>query len=143
MLRRIASLPAYLTAIAAGLVTFAAVYGIDAFLARIKLPAEATILDEILLGILAGGLVIAIQRQTELRHHRHKIAVMKEMNHHIRNALQTIIYITFDASDRNAAEKVRDAAKRIEWALREVLPAEPCDSEENAKWPPAPPKSLH
>jgi hypothetical protein len=141
MLRRIASLRAYLPAIAAGLLTFAAVYGIDAFLARIKLPAEATILDDILLGILVAVLVIVIQRQTELRRQRHKLAVMKEMNHHIRNALQTIIYVSSDMSDRDAGDKVKDAAKRIEWALREVLPAEPSDSEENASWPPVPPKS--
>ena len=128
MLRRIASLRACLPAIAAGLLTFAAVYGIDAYLARIKLPAEATILDDALLGVLVAVLFIIIQRQTELRRQRHRLAVMKEMNHHIRNALQIIIYTTSNVSDRDGANKVREAAKRIEWALREVLPAEPSDS---------------
>ncbi len=140
MLRRIGSLRAYLPAIAAGVATFAAVYGIDAFLARIKLPAEATILDDTILGILVAVLVLVIQHQTELRRQRHKLAVMKEMNHHIRNALQTIIYVSSNMSDRDAGDQVRDAAKRIEWSLREVLPAEPSDSEENASWPPVPPK---
>jgi uncharacterized membrane protein YccC len=141
VLRRFAALRAYLPAIAAGVATFAAVYGIDAFLARIELPAEATIFDDTLLGILVAVLVIVVQRQTELRRQQHKLAVMKEMNHHIRNALQIIVYTTSNANDRDGVDKVRDAAKRIEWALREVLPAEPRDTAKNAGWPPVPPKN--
>ena len=131
---------AWLTAIAAGIVTFVAADRIDAFLSRIKLPREATIFDDVLLGVLVTILVIVIQHTAELRARRHKFAVMMEMNHHIRNALQTIISCTFDAKDRETANKVRDAASRIEWALREVLPAEPSDIEAHAKWPPVPPK---
>jgi hypothetical protein len=66
---------------------------------------------------------------------------MKEMNHHIRNALQIIIYTASNANDRDGVDKIRDAAKRIEWALREVLPAEPRETANNARWPPVPPKN--
>jgi len=142
--RSIAFSHAYLSAVAAWIATFAAVYGIDAFLARIKLPAEATILDDTLLRFLVAILVFGIElrHQRELRRQQRHIAVIAEMNHHIRNALQTIVYATFNASDRHAVDEVREATKRIEWALREVRPAEPCDSEEHAGWPPVPPKSL-
>jgi hypothetical protein len=139
VLRRIASLRAYLLALSAGFATSAAVYWIDAFLARIHWPAETTLLNETLLGILVAVLFLIVQRHNELRRQQDKFAVMKEMNHHIRNALQTIIYATFNASDKDAADKIRDAVRRIEWALREVMPAEPRDSTNDAPWPPVPP----
>ena len=43
------------------------------------------------------------------------------MNHHVRNALQVIAY-----SDNSTEQPsvVQDAVRRIEWALREVLPGE-------------------
>jgi len=145
MLRKIASLRVYLFAIAAGGATSAAAYGIDSFLARIKLPAEATIFDDTILGILVAVMVIGIQRQSELREYRHKSAVIAEMNHHIRNALQIIIYSASkaSASDRDEADELRDAVKRIEWALREVLPAVLSDTENSTMWPPVQPKNSH
>ena len=141
MPRKITSLRAYLFAIAAGIATFAVVYGIDFFLARINLPAETTVLDDAILAVLVAFIVIGIQRQSELREHRHKIAVIAEMNHHIRNALQIIMYTSSTVSDRNEADRLRDAAKRIEWALRVILPTEPSDREEGKTWPPVPPKN--
>jgi hypothetical protein len=111
-------------ALAAGLATFATVYIIDAFLARINLHAEATILDDTLLAILVGALVLFLERkhQRELREQLHRIAVMEEMNHHVRNALQAIIFLTFNLKDKEATAKLRNATEKIEWALREVLP---------------------
>jgi hypothetical protein len=141
MPRKITSLRAYLFAIAAGVVTFAAVYGIDFYLARVNLPAEKTVLDDAILAVLVVLIVIGIQRQSELREHRHKITVIAEMNHHIRNALQIIMYTSFNVRDRDEADKLRDAAKRIEWALREILPAEPSERQECKTWPPIPPKN--
>ena len=143
MLRKIASLRVYLFAGAAGAATFAAVYWINWFLARVNLHADATLLDDTILGILVAVMVIGIQRQSEFREHRHKIAVITEMNHHIRNALQIIIYISFKASslDKDEADLLRDAAKRIEWALREVLPAEQSATENGTMWPPVLPKN--
>jgi hypothetical protein len=42
------------------------------------------------------------------------------MNHHIRNALQVIVYPSPSAEE--AAQRIGDAIARIDWALREVLP---------------------
>jgi hypothetical protein len=120
--RRVLLLP-----LVAGIATFATVYTLDAFLAYIKLPAEATFLDDTLLAILVALLVISLEldHAKELRAQQHKIAVMQEMNHHIRNALQSISYLTFNIKDQEVNAKLQEAMARIEWALREVLPSEP------------------
>ena len=36
---------------------------------------------------------------------------MLEMNHHIRNALQAIVGVTFNASDKSAVEKLEEERK--------------------------------
>jgi len=45
------------------------------------------------------------------------------MNHHIRNALQVIQY-GLTGNSALPPEHMKEAVKRIEWALREVLPDE-------------------
>jgi hypothetical protein len=44
------------------------------------------------------------------------------MNHHVRNALQVVIYAASAHKDDDLAEQVREAVRRIDWALKEVLP---------------------
>ena len=116
----------YLSAIVAGLVTATVVHGIDAYLARVKLPNDATILDDVLLGFLVGLLVFLLElhHQKEMVREQRKMVVVREMNHHIRNALQTIVFATSSASSREIIEEVKKATDRIEWTLREVLPGE-------------------
>lgn len=108
---------AYATSVGAGLVTFAALYVIDVVLAHVGLNAEATILDELLLGTLVALLVLLIEIQ-----HLRELRLVMAMNHHIRNALQTIVYANAQNTDRQTAQAVSEAAERIDWALREFLP---------------------
>ena len=114
----------YIRSALAGLGTFAAVYMIDRVLAHFSLAAEATMLDDVLLGIMVGLLVmfIEVRHQKGLQAQQDKLWIATAMNHHIRNALQTIVYVNFQNPDANSAEKIKEAASRIEWALREVLP---------------------
>jgi len=116
----------YLSALCSGLVTVAVVYTLDAFLASIGLHAEATIVDDVLLGCLVAVLVLSLELQyaKELRRKQRKIAMLQEMNHHVRNALQIILYANAHITDKEAAAKVAEAIQRIEWALREILPDE-------------------
>jgi hypothetical protein len=44
------------------------------------------------------------------------------MNHHIRNALQIIRYAGYRQPEARQTMEIEDAVKRIDWALREVLP---------------------
>lgn len=54
-----------------------------------------------------------------------RLRMVAEMNHHVRNALQAISLganVTHDEQQRIAL--ITENVKRIEWALREVLPCE-------------------
>jgi hypothetical protein len=78
--------------------------------------------DDLLVGILAGMMVFVYEE----RRHRmmsDKIRVIDEMNHHVRNALQAIA-ISTHVEEAEKIGMLDDACKRIEWALREILPGE-------------------
>jgi hypothetical protein len=79
--------------------------------------------DNILTGIAAGLLVFFYDgwRQSSVERKLHTIRMM---NHHVRNALQVISAGEFSSDGVDQSTKVRDAVRRIEWALREVLPGE-------------------
>lgn len=112
-------------ALLAGLGMFAAVYVIDRTLARFGLPAEATYIDDLLLGVLTCGLVFFLQQrhERELRKHLECEAVVRQLNHHIRNALQVIVCrASLDSRDQVDLEPMQKAVERIDWALREILP---------------------
>ena len=118
---------AYLTALGAGLVMFAAVYVVSAYLAHIHLPNAATLLDDFILGFLAAVcLVLSLQlhNRRELSRQAEKIAMMQRMNHHVRNALQVISYVALQTTDHDMQSKLTQAIQRIERALREDLPEE-------------------
>lgn len=81
------------------------------------------LIDDLLIGILAGVVVFAYER------HQHKIVlermrVIAEMNHHVRNALQPILYSPFLKEEAEQVRIIHEGTQRIEWALREVLPGE-------------------
>ena len=78
-------------------------------------------LDDLVIGILSGILVFIYER------HQHKLVlekmrVISEMNHHVRNALQPIIYSPYLKEQAEQVKIIQEGTRRIEWALREVLP---------------------
>jgi len=99
----------------------------------------AAAIDDLLIGGLAGVLVFAYER------HQHKIIhekmrVISEMNHHVRNALQPIMYSPYLKEQAEQVRIIQEGTRRIEWALREVLPGEDTSSV-GAKLPPRQPSS--
>ncbi len=81
------------------------------------------LIDDLLIGILAGAMVFAYERR------QHKLVLTKmrmiaEMNHHVRNALQPILYSPFLKEEAEQIRIIQEGTRRIEWALREVLPGE-------------------
>ena len=79
--------------------------------------------DDLLIGALAGVLVFAYER------HQHKVIlekmrVISEMNHHVRNALQPIMYSPYLQEQAEQVRTIQEGTRRIEWALREVLPGD-------------------
>lgn len=83
----------------------------------------AAAVDDLLIGLLAGVLVFAYER------HQHKqilekMRVISEMNHHVRNALQPIMYSPYLQEQAEQVRTIQEGTRRIEWALREVLPGD-------------------
>ena len=81
------------------------------------------VVDDLLIGVLSGFLVFAYER------HQHKLIlekmrVISEMNHHVRNALQPIMYSPYLKEQAEQVRTIQEGTRRIEWALREVLPGE-------------------
>ena len=114
-----------------GLAMMLAVDLVDRWLAAVGLHAETTRFDDLLLGLVAACLVFLIQRlqARELRRQRQSAAVIEQMNHHIRNALQVIVArASLDHEATPELHQIDDAVARIDWALREILPQSAADS---------------
>ena len=88
---------------------------------RWNVSGVAAGVDDFLIGVLAGLLVFAYER------HQHKavlerMRMIAQMNHHVRNALQPIIYSPFLPEQTEQIRIIQEGTRRIEWALKEVLP---------------------
>lgn len=117
----------YLYPLLAGLGMSGAVYLVEAILASAGMHGEKTFLDDALLGIFSALAVFFLlqQRDTqrELRRQKQYAAVIADLNHHIRNAMQVIVYRSeLGVHDVPELQEIRDAVNRIDWALREILP---------------------
>jgi hypothetical protein len=105
-----------------------------AMLDRLGVDGVTALMDDLLIGILAGVGVFAYER------HQHKLVLEKmrviaEMNHHVRNALQPILYSPFLKEQAEQIRIIQEGIQRIEWALREVLPGETETAPPNSKSP--------
>jgi hypothetical protein len=79
-------------------------------------------LDDVVIGIIAAVVVFAYEQ----RRHRailNKVRVIAAMNHHVRNALQAISYAPYTEQEKQI-NLISQSVQRIQWALREILPAE-------------------
>jgi hypothetical protein len=81
------------------------------------------VIDDVMAGIAVGLLVFVYERRRQ-RDTDRKLQVIREMNHHVRNALQVLSYSTWRQEDENLRNMMRDSVTHIDWALREVLPGE-------------------
>jgi hypothetical protein len=107
------------------IVIFVALYWVDAWFAHHGLRRDATLLDNLLLSVLVLALGIGqqLRHERELKRHRQLMGIIGDMNHHTRNALQVIVSRSvLSMADSNAVEDIRQAVKRIDWCLREILP---------------------
>ena len=79
-------------------------------------------LDDLLLGVLCG-LLVFFYEQRRSRAVLDKIRVIAVMNHHVRNALQAITLAPY-ADQAKQIQVLDESSRRIQWALREILPGE-------------------
>jgi hypothetical protein len=109
-----------------------------ALLDNLAVSGVTAAVDDLLIGVLAGVLVFAYER------HQHKLILEKmrviaEMNHHVRNALQPIMYSPYLKEQAEQVRIIQEGTRRIEWALREVLPGEdtvPASAKSSTSQPP-------
>jgi hypothetical protein len=90
---------------------------------RLGISGVNAVIDDLVIGILAGFLVFAYEM------HRHKammrqMRVIAEMNHHVRNALQPIMYSPYVKEQAEQIRVIQEGTDRIQWALQEILPGE-------------------
>ena len=99
-------------------------HALDVLLARSRMPGVfVAVWPHLVVGAAAGvlsvQLVILLHERREVVQDR--LCKLADMNHHIRNALTIVAFYGTQGSPAGA-QLVSDAVKRIEWALREVLP---------------------
>lgn len=109
-------------ALGMGLLVFLVALGIqwiiyDRFLHQDGIRIVGSLIAAIIATLLVQTLETSArnQRLRELR----RLEVIALLNHHIRNALQTIVNCSGDSDSTNT---IRVSVERIEWALGEVLP---------------------
>ncbi len=81
------------------------------------------LVDNGVTALVCGLLVFAYERQ-RYRNVTRKLRMIEAMNHHIRNALQSIVFAPYSPGQADQLHIVRNSIDRIQWALREVLPNE-------------------
>ena len=85
---------------------------------------DIRVLSNALTGLVAGAFLYVYARKEDKMKTllQSRMAIVAEMNHHIRNALQVICYYAYRESDQRVVQMIKDSVNRIDWALREVLP---------------------
>ena len=78
------------------------------------------IVDDLLGGLIAASTFHLYERH-RLRRFAERLHVIDLMNHHIRNALQPLMFVSDEPIARTQMKVVDDCVRYIDWALREVL----------------------
>jgi hypothetical protein len=89
-------------------------------------------IDNCAVGIITGLVVFWYERQ-RYKSMTKQIRIIAAMNHHVRNALQRIMYVPYSTSQAEQIKTVHESVDRIQWALREILPGR--DTEEHPAFP--------
>jgi hypothetical protein len=75
-------------------------------------------------GFAAGWFAMkSLDRERERRKNiAERLKMIGDLNHHVRNALQSIQLSAYSTHDQEIIASVGDSVQRIEWALREIVP---------------------
>ncbi len=95
----------------------------DHFLTKLSPSRIFVAADDLIISVVLGCVVLFYERRRR-RYLEARLKVISEMNHHVRNALQVLSYTTIRQEDEKVRNMMRDSVTRIDWALREVLPAD-------------------
>ena len=75
-------------------------------------------------------LVIELSNQRDRERMNEKLKTVQLMNHHVRNAPQSILD---SAYVHGHPDEVQSSVARISWALQEILPGETSGEDDNSK----------
>jgi len=118
-----------LKAAAYGLLVLAFLILTDQVSAHYGLKESQRVLDDIGGAIIAAVLVYRIEYD-HAKYLNEKLKTIELMNHHVRNALQVIIDSVYLHGHAQQLAEIQDSVKRINWALREILPGRILDEYE-------------
>jgi len=93
----------------------------DQLSAYYGLAESQRILDDSCGGIIAGLLIYRLEHN-RAKYLNEKLKTIELMNHHVRNALQVIIDSAYLHGHAQQLDEIQTSVKRIDWALREILP---------------------
>lgn len=85
------------------------------------LEESRRIVDDLLGGLIAGSIFHLYERQKARRLSEH-LHLIDLTNHHIRNALQPLMFAAQGSEGKAQMKVVEECVRRIDWALREILP---------------------
>ena len=78
------------------------------------------LLEAAVAALISGGALLKLQsRRRELLT---RIQIVEDVNHHVRNALASVVLSASLREDEELNALVKDASQRIDWVLNDVLP---------------------
>ena len=101
----------------------------DQLSAYYGLRESQRVLDD-LFGAVIAALLVYRHEYTRSKYLSEKLKTIEMMNHHVRNALQVIVDSAYLHGHAEQVKQIQDSAKRIDWALREILPGRILDQYE-------------
>jgi hypothetical protein len=107
-----------------GLAVFGGAMLLDKVFKSREKPRQLTMAWNAGAGFCAGWFAMkSLDRERERRKNMaERLKMIGDLNHHVRNALQSIQLSAYSTQDREIITSVGDSVQRIEWALREIVP---------------------
>jgi hypothetical protein len=110
-----------INAVIFGLVVAMLLFLIDQISIHYGVREPQLIFDDLAGGIIVGLLIYRYERNRS-KYLNERLKTIQLMNHHVRNALQTIVSSAYAHGHTQQLEEIRISVNRIQWALREILP---------------------
>jgi hypothetical protein len=107
-----------------GMAVFGSAVLLDKLFARRGRLPKVTMAWNAAAGFAAGWFAMkTFERERERRRNiAERLKMIGDLNHHVRNALQSIQLSAYSTKDQAIIASVGDSVQRIEWALREIVP---------------------
>ena len=117
-------------AIGYGLIVLAFLIFADELSMHYGLKESQRVIDDIC-GATIAGLFVYRYESRRSKYLTEKLKTIELMNHHVRNALQVISDSAYLHGHTQQIDQIQAAVKRVDWALREILPGRVLDEYED------------